>query len=277
MDIIKINQNSLDNFKKILIISEVIGNKIKNSRLEKKNFYNKYEKTNKFTLSGMNNGNDIKPVITYTSPFDKPVQLRFKTDIDIDNILLQDQNNSNITFETSQDDLPIDDLIKNINIYIDNVKKLNPIIYQEFNILIETKNDEEISFNNPNIYKIIEWNLELKKFFCLIWKVLEKIYMEFDVYKKNTSPNIITDNILSFLEKQLDYTDSNLRLNFNYLGNQINLIIILFIGIKNIFDLADNDKYLLSFNTINIISDKFIFALNYIIENLTLVTTQENL
>ena len=272
MEIIKKNQN---NFKKILIISEVISNKIKNSRIEKKNFYNKYEKTNKISFSGMNNGNDIKPVITYISPFDKPIQLKFKTNIDIDNILLEQNNtnNTSITFETVyQDELPIDDLVNSINIYIGGIKKLNSNIYLEFNILIEKKNDEEISFNNQNKYKIIEWNLELKKYFCLCWKILEIIYMEFDVFKKNTSPNIINDNILGFLKKELDDTDLILRQNFNNFGKQINLIIILFIGIKNIFDSADNDKYLLSFNTINIISDKYIFALNYIIENLFIVT-----
>jgi hypothetical protein len=271
----KKNINNLINFKKILIISEVISNKIKKSILIKKNFNEKYEKTNKITLSGMNNVTDIKPVITYKSPFDKPIELKFKTDIDVDNLILE-ENYKSITFE-SNPDLTIDNLIKNINIYIDNVKELNPNIYQEFNVLIDKKNTEEIIFNDLNKYKIIEWNLELKKFFCLIWKILEKIYIEFNIFKKNISSIYINNNVLSFLGNELDYTDSNLRSNFNNFGKQINLIIIIFIGIKNIFDSADNDKNLLSYNTINIISDKYIFSLNYIIENLSIVTNLQNL
>ena len=279
----KKNINNLINFKKILIISEVISNKIKKSRLIKKDFNEKYEKTNKITLSGMNkitlsgmnNVTDIKPVITYKSPFDKPIELKFKTDIDVDNLILE-ENYKSITFE-SNPDLTIDNLIKNINIYIDNVKELNPNIYQEFNVLIDKKNTEEIIFNDLNKYKIIEWNLEQKKFFCLIWKILEKIYIEFNILKKNISSMYINNNVLSFLGNELDYTDSNLRSNFNNFGKQIDLIIIIFIGIKNIFDSADNDKNLLSYNTINIISDKYIFSLNYIIENLSIVTNLQNL
>ena len=271
----KKNRNNLINLKKILIISEVICDKIKNSILIRKNFNEKYKKTNRVTLSGMNNGIDIKPVITYQSPFDKPIELSFKTDIDVDNLILE-ENYKSITFESNLN-LPLDNLIKNINSYIKNVKELNPNIYQEFNVLIEKKNTEEIIFNNQNKFKIIEWNLELKKFFCLIWKVLEKIYIEFNIYKKNISSSIITNNILSFLENELDFTNSNLKLNFNNFGKQIDLIIIIFIGIKNIFDSVDNDKNLLSFNTINTITDKYIFSLNYIIENLSIVTNTQNL
>ena len=101
--------------------------------------------------------------------------------------------------------------------------------------------------------------------------------MEFDILKKNMSTNNIDDNILVFLANELDYYNSNLKLNFNNFKKQINLLIVLFIEIKNIFDSADNNKNLLSFNTINMILDKYIFALDYIIENLSRVDNLENL
>ena len=163
-------KNDLNNLKKILFISKVINNKINNAKLIKKNFYGKYEKTNKIILSGMNSGIDIKPFVTYVNPFDKLVQLKFKTNINIDDLILE-QTNNNIRFELNQNDflmnglenglenglvgLSTDDLIRNINIYIDGVKKLEPNIYQEFDILVDNQNTEEITFNNQIKYKII--------------------------------------------------------------------------------------------------------------------------
>jgi hypothetical protein len=268
-------KNDFNNLKKILFISRVINNKISNGKLNKKNFYNKYEKTNKITLSGMNSGIEIRPVITYHSPFDKPIQLKFKTNINIDNILLE-LNDTKISFELNQkdffpDNLSIDELVTNINKYINGVKKLESNIYQEFEILPDNKNPDEITFSNNNKFKIIEWNLELKKFFCLIWKVMEKIIEEFNIFFKNVSKNNINKNVLFFLQDELNLDNSNLKLNFDNFGKQINLIIVLLIEIKNIFDLADIDKNLLSFNTINLITDKYIFVLDYIIKNLSKV------
>ena len=277
-----------DNLKKLQIISGLINNKIKNSRIIKKKFYNKFEKNNKINFTGMANGTDIKPIITLQKPFDKPILIEFKTNIDI-NYLIFELNNSNdklntntiddLKFDRSQNDLSIDDLVANINNYIYHVKNNQANIYNSFDILVmdtdiekQQQQQNQIQFNNINKHKIIEWNLELKKFFCLIWKVLEKIHMEFDILKKNTLTNTNDNNIIELIKTETNSVNSNLRSNFSDFNRQINLMILLFVEIKNIFDLADKDNKLLSFETMETILDKYIFVLNYITENLSLLT-----
>ena len=135
----------------------------------------------------MNDSNSINKVIIYKSPFDKIISLEFKSLIDIDEVMLEENKNINFSSEYNKSNISIDDLVKKINFYIEGVNKFLPNIYQEFNFILDKNNDEEINFNYHNKFKIISWNLELKKYFCLIWKVLENIYLEFREYKKNTS------------------------------------------------------------------------------------------
>lgn len=263
--------NNLNFFlKNLLLINKNISNKIKYSKILKKNFKNKYNNT-KISISGMNTNKNIKQVIKYKSPCDKPIILNFINLIDIDSVMLEQNKNISFSVVTIQSELPktIDELVKNINEYINCVDSYIPNIYQEYDIIVNDSDLDEKNFNNFNRFKIISWNLELKKYFCLIWKLLEKIYLEFDQYKKNTTYSNTTD-FLFFFEQELNNTD--LKKHFDYFCNNINNLIILLVEIKDIFDTTDKDKYLLSFNTINIILDKYIFVIDFITKNLTIMT-----
>ena len=253
-----------NNLKKILIVTDIIHDKIKYSKINKKNFMNKFLKK-KYIFNGMKDSKSINKVITYIAPFDKIISLEFETVIDIDEVMLEENKTIDFSLENNKSKISIDNLVKEINFYINGVDKFSPNIYQEFNFIIDINNDDEFNFNYHNKFKIISWNLELKKYFCLIWKVLENIYLEFKQYKKNISSSNYL-NISSFIEN--DFDNSDLQIYFNNFGEQINMLIILMLDIKKIFESIDNDKYLLAANTINIIIDKYLFILNFIINTI---------
>lgn len=268
----KNNNNFNQNIKKILLISENIQNKIKNSKINKKNFLKKFEK---IKLEGMESGNEIKTLITYPVPFDKPIKLEFKIEIDIDEVFLEQDESIGISLISNQNTISIDELVSNINVYMDYVNEYKPNIYQEFEIIINKENSKEIIFNNQNKFRIICWNLELKKYFCLLWIILEKLYAEFSEYKNNISFSN-SDTFFKNFENELEEFNLQLKNQFNNFGSQINLIIILLLEIKKIFNQADIDKNILSFNTVIIILDKYDFIMNYIIENLTILQNIQN-
>ena len=172
-----------NNLKKILIVTDIIHDKIKYSKINKKNFMNKFLKK-KYIFNGMKDSKSINKVITYIAPFDKIISLEFETVIDIDEVMLEENKTIDFSLKNNKSKISIDNLVKEINFYINGVDKFSPNIYQEFNFIIDINNDDEFNFNYHNKFKIISWNLELKKYFCLIWKVLENIYLEFKQYKK---------------------------------------------------------------------------------------------
>lgn len=261
--------NIKNNLKKILIVTDIIHDKIQYSKINKKNFLNKFEKTNNKIFTGMNDSKLINKVITLTSPFDKIISLEFKTIIDIDEVMLEENKNIDFSSDYNNSNISIDDLVKKINSYIKGVNNLLPNIYQEFDFILDKNNQDELNFNNLNKFKIISWNLELKKYFCLIWKVLENLYLEFNKYKKNTS-YLNYSNIFSFIEE--DFDNSDLQMHFNNFGKQINTIIILMLEIQKIFEFTDKNKNLLATNTIDIITDKYLFILNFISKNLFIIS-----
>jgi hypothetical protein len=258
-----------NNLKKIMFVTDVIHNKIKFSKINKKNFLNKFKKTNDHIFNGMNNSTLINKVITYTSPFDKTISLEFKTIIDIDDVMLEQNKKIDFTSNYNNSNISIDDLIIKINSYIQGINKLSPNIYQEFDFIINKNNQDELNFNHLNKFIIITWNLELKKYFCLIWKVLENLYLEFDQYKKNISYSNYS-NVVNFVEEDLN--NSSFQIYFNNFGTQINMLIILMIEIKKIFESIDDNKYLLAANTIDTILDKYLFILNFISKNLVIIS-----
>ena len=263
--------NFKNNLKNLLIISEIIHNKIANSKLKKKHFYNKYDKikgNKEIIISGLISGSDIKKNI-YLSPYDKPIKLDFKLQIDLDDVFLE--QNKTINFFNDTNKLDINILVKNINKYIGVVKDFKPNIYQEYLFTIDEKNSDEIIFNNENKFQIIIWNLELKKYLCLLWKLMEKLYLEFNIYKKNNSVQIKKE-ILDIIQQELFNISNNINIFLNNFEIEINSLIILLLSIKNIFDLADDEKYLLSFNKIDILFEKYLFVINFIINNLTIIT-----
>jgi len=267
-----------NNLKKLLIIGGAIENKIKKSKINKITKVNKLKlkkpkpnlKSNPNVISGLVSGNLIKNNMIYPSPYDKPIKLDFNSQINLDDVFLEQTDTINFSYSYNKLDIEIDKLVQNISGYIGVVEKFEPNIYQDYLFTIDKENSDEIIFNNGNKFQIIVWNLELKKYFCLLWKLLEKLYIEFAQYKKNKLSQIEKQEILEIIKQ--DLLNGSVDKLFNNFENEINSLIILLLGIKDIFDLADDLKYLLSFDKINILIDKYLFITNFIINNLTIIT-----
>ena len=251
------------NFENIDAISTIFIYRLKKLKQKtEKILNNKFDALTNKKISGFVSGNEIKNRI-YEKPYDKSIIFDFKTDLNLENILDSD----NIKLFNSQTSNTLEYLIDTINSYIKTINDNKLTIYNSYNLTIKDDKDQLI-INNLNIKKIIILNLEIKKEFCLIWKLIENLYLSTinNIKNSNTNNQNIKnddDNISYLIKNNLkQFEDSNIEYN-NYI-NHIYSIIMLLVNIKILINIADTNKYLFSINDIDKMINNFIFIIKNI-------------
>lgn len=267
------------NIPNVISISSLIKFKIKNIKEEKKRYYEKYQKelelepepetepkSEPSKFIGLISGKNITWP-TYIPPFDKPIKIKFKSSIGLKDVIGNTKLEKEFLLtESTKTDYPdIKTFINELNDYIGVVKNNQPNIYQIYRFTLNHDDSENIIFNNANKNQIIIWNLMLKKNFCLIWKLLESI--RYTIAEANSKKNLQNDMELLKEYIQIALKESTRELEsetIDILTNILGSLILIMVEIKNIFDELDDNGYILSFDKIDIIADKFIFVLDYI-------------
>ncbi len=268
----------IDNKNKTKLIIDIILERINKIKKQKnkylKKYMNKNLKTNDSNLSsieftGLKFGDKIKWE-DIEPPLDKPIQLNFKIDLDLDNVFYSKYplfllNNNEISNKK------IEILINEINDYIKKVSELKPNIYDYYKIIKVSQN--EINYFNKK--KITIWNLQIKKEFCICWDFMTKLFLEFTYVfnnKTNEITNEITNDTINEITNEIftKLEETNLNEFDKYSMTRSNLSDILYFlyNIKKLFDYLDINGYLLSINEIDYIADKLKFILIYVKNNI---------
>ena len=276
--------NNIELIINVNVFGKLINHQINKIKDGKKKYLEKYKKTKQKNSSidfvGTSTGEQIK-IITYLEPFDKPIMINFLPNSDMYEIFYELNIHEPFDIVNLDKNEDLDRLIKKINEYIGIVQDNTSNIYDTFNFtIVNNEHDpdpEEIIFNNYNKKQIIIWNLILKKYYCLIWMFIEKIYLQYKTYKINQESIKTDDKILFELNNEYKNNQKiNLKEIFEKFQSQINDLVLVMIWIKKIFDYLDENNKILSFDMIDIIIDKLTFVVNYICKNF-IITNNYNI
>lgn len=249
--------NNLNSHNNISLISAILENRYNKIKIKTTKYreliLNDIEKKNtERKIFGFMSGNDIK-IETFVKPYDEPINLNFKINID-----LQDQD-KNIVNLFKKSDLELEKVIVIINNFIKAINDNTLTIYSSYNYAIDSEKKEKIILNNKYIKEIIIMNLEIKKEFCLLWKLFEKIYLLTNQIKKNEINEDDDNQVINIIKNNAQNDIIKSKAN-----NQINDIMEILINIKILIDIADNNKQLFSIDDIDKIVNNYIFLIKYI-------------
>lgn len=267
-----------NNLTRTLEITKHIKKKIMRFDIKTKKYLEKYtsdklKPSDKIVITGTSRGENITNNTEYQIPYDKPIKLNFNPTINFSDVIFETYDKVNTeNFFTSNENIEL--FVKKLGEYIDWVNKLKPNIYQDYTFFISNDNEEndnninnknELQLNNASKFEIITFNLELKKYFCLIWKLIENLYDQICFATKSEINEL--DDIKSYV------INKNINKNFNNFKNEINWLIIIMLGIKDIYDECDETRQILSIGQIEIMLEKYFFILDFISSKLMYIVS----